>query len=133
MKFHSLWVSLIFLLGLLSLFVSEVILSSEALRAVLTVVGILFLFFATGWRFWRSQQASGERWGIESAFAGLHSMGLASVLLYLAQSEWSVRLGGEVLKNKWPVGAGIIAVAWPAVLVCSLFPWVLMEMALLWP
>lgn len=121
--------TLIFLLGLVLLFVGERLVGTGVVRAVLSGVGGLLLVGAVVQRWVRWVRASGDRRGIERRLLLLDGVGVLGVLLYLAQSDLWARGFGQSLSAGAPRLAGAMAALWPATIAAAVLPLLLAEVA----
>lgn len=122
-------VSLIIGVGLVFLYIGERIVESSTSRAVMSGLGALVLLFALALRFTRSRAAAADRAMVEKWLLWLQLGGVASLLLYLVQSDLWAKIASETLSAHSPKLAGTLAVLWPALLAITACPILLMELA----
>ncbi|MBL9037188.1 MAG: Gldg family protein [Archangium sp.] len=113
--------------GLVFLWAGERVVDGGTTRLVTTVLGILLALAAAAARSLRMGRATSEARQVESTLLALHGLGVFAVLLYFWQSDVFAKVGGQTLETTSPKLAGVLAVLWPAVLVASLAPTLLLE------
>lgn len=122
------WVlSLLYVCGLVLLYIGERIAEAGNTRLVFSAAGMTVLVAICLWRLARSRAAGPERARVEKALLGLHAVGLAALTMYFAQSDALAKLDGGTLEQNWPKVAGALAALWPGVLAVSLLPTLLIE------
>ncbi|HME91790.1 MAG TPA: ABC transporter, partial [Myxococcaceae bacterium] len=121
--------SILYLVGLLSVYLGERIVTPGRMRAAFTVGGVVLLVIAIAVRALRVHGAQGDRRRIELYLLGLYFVGLAGLLLYFAQSDVWARFGAKPLHDSSPRLAVVLAVLWPALVVAALIPLALVELS----
>lgn len=120
--------SLLYGAGMLGLFVSERLIGSGAGRG-LSLIGLVAILAAFGWRIARGRAAKHERKQVEQIVAGLYAVGLFSLLLYGIGSDIGAKLLGQALDRSSPKLATSLQALWPALFVPHAIAIVLVEMA----
>jgi hypothetical protein len=70
----------------------------------------------------RAKRAAADRRAAERMLLALYTLGLASVALYIAQSDLSSTVLGKPLEHDWPKLQTVLAALWPAVWLFSALP-----------
>jgi hypothetical protein len=122
-------VTLTFVAGLLAVFIGERILGVGTGRTVLSWLGVALAVGAVAWRLSRLRSAPADRRAVEGWVLGLYGLGLAALLLYFAQSDAGTAVFGGPLSQKAPKLAVVLAALFPALLLCTLLPLALVEVA----
>ncbi|WP_164007222.1 Gldg family protein [Pyxidicoccus trucidator] len=122
-------VTLVFVAGLLAVFIGERILGAGTGRTVLSALGVALAVGAAAWRFTRMRSAAADRRAVEGWVLGLYGLGLVALLLYFVQSDAGAALFGGALSQKAPRLAVVLAALFPALLLCTLLPLALVEVA----
>lgn len=120
--------SILLVVGLALAWVGERIVDDPTLRGVFTGLGAALAVVALLLRLSKAREA-GSAGAIHRTFALLHGLTLVSLLLYFLRSDLFTKLTGASLLSSSPKLAGALGALWPAVLVLSLFPTLLMELA----
>jgi hypothetical protein len=123
----SFWISILYVLGLLCVYVGERLIATGTSRAVWTAIGLVAVLAALVWRFLRAAGSQGESPRVERLFAKLYGLGAFALLLYFVQSDVGARLFGKPLDQVSGDLAVILSVAWPIAMATSLFPVLLCE------
>ena len=118
--------TLLYFGGMLLAYVGERVIGAGSARA-LTAVGVALIAAAIAVRAARAKRAAVDRRAAERMLLALYAVGLASVALYLAQSDLSSSLLGKPLDRDWPRLATVLAVLWPALWLFSALPVLLGE------
>jgi hypothetical protein len=121
--------SILISVGLALAWIGERIVENPTVRYALTGAGAAMLIAAVVGRFVRSSQSTEGVSRTHRTFALLHVGTLLSFVLYFLQSDLFTKLFGASLISSVPKLAGALAVLWPAVLLASLLPTLLMELA----
>ncbi len=120
--------SILLSIGLLLAWVGERIVESPTARGALTGLGVLLVVGATLVRFLRSRKQTGTQ-SVQSTLAALHGLAVLSLVFYALQSDLFTKLTSHSLESSSPKLAGVFAVLWPAVLLASLLPTLLIELS----
>ncbi len=120
--------SALFGLGLLLVFAGERLIGSGTWRA-LTGVGVVLVLAAIGARALRMKRLDGEARRIESALAALYALAALGLLFYFAQSDLARSVLSAPLEKGSPKLAGALAALWPVLIVLSMVPVAMVEMA----
>jgi hypothetical protein len=124
----AMW-SVIYAVGMLSVFVGERLIGAGSARSI-TGFGVLLVLLAAGLRLARAQKAKGHARSVERSILGLYGLGVLALLLYFLQSDLATSLfAGKMLEKDWPRLAVAFAALWPALALGSLLPLLLVEMA----
>jgi hypothetical protein len=129
---YGVWLLPGYLAGLVLVFVGERIVTSDAVRYALSGLGFLSATATTAVRFARSGAGSGERGRAERVLAFFSAGGLAALGLYFATTETGRRILG-ITAQKPETRAhveGAMMVGWIAILLLSVLPLCLGELAL---
>jgi len=130
MKGRSQFVSIAIVVGLLLIWVGERIVDRGSSQLMASGVGVALIIGAVMLRLVRMGRARAPDFKqVERSLLGLHALALASIALYFWQSDAFAKLGGQTLESSSPKLAGVIAVLWPALLVMSQVPTLLVELA----
>jgi hypothetical protein len=129
---YGAWLLPAYLVGLVLVFIGERIVSSDGVRYACSGLGLLAATVTTAVRFARSGTASGERGRAERVLAFFSAGGLAALGLYFATTETGRRvLGITAAKPETRAHVeGAMQVGWVAVLLLSVLPLCLGELAL---
>jgi hypothetical protein len=122
-------VTLVYVAGLLAVFIGERILGAGTGRVVLGALGVALTLGAVAWRFARMRSAAADRRAVEGWGLGLYGLGLVALLLYFVQSDAGAALFGASLSQKAPRLAVVLAALFPALLLCTLLPLAMVEAA----
>ena len=124
------WVwSVMLVSGLVLGWVGERVVDSGTARAAWSGLGLGLVLLAVGARTWRRSKSKGDRRPIEASLLGLNGALVGALLLYFVQSDLWAKLAGHTLETGWPKLAGCVSALWPALLVASLLPTLLVEMS----
>jgi hypothetical protein len=121
--------TLAYVAGLLAVFIGERILGAGTGRVVLGALGVALALGAAAWRFTRMRSAAADRRAVEGWGLGLYGLGLVALLLYFVQSDAGAALFGASLSQKAPRLAVVLAALFPALLLCTLLPLAMVEVA----
>ena len=120
--------SILLLVGLALGWVGERIVDDPTLRGVFSGLGALLAVTALVLRLMKLKEGGGAG-AVHQRLAALHGLTLVSLLLYFFQSDLFTKLTGAALLSSSPKLAGALGALWPAVLVVSLFPTLLLELS----
>ena len=123
-----LW-SILYAVGLISIYLGERIIGGGRGRWAFTVAGAVVVLAATIVRAIRVATSSRERRRVEGYLLSLELLGIASLVLYFAQSDLWTTLGAKSIQETSPRLAVILAAAWPALMAAALVPLWLVEMS----
>ncbi len=115
--------TLLFGAGLVALYVGERLIGAGTSRGVVSGLGVALVLAALVFRALRWARASGEQRRAEGLLLGLTGVGILALVLYGLQSDLLS------LPQSWPRLATALAALWPAVVLCALFPLLLVELA----
>jgi len=122
--------SVAYALGLVLVFVGERLIGSGKASVAATVLGVLAVAAAAGWKLaQRSKQAPLNR-GPETALLYLYAIGAVALAAYFLSSDVYFHLTGHTLQKAFPKIAAVLATLWPACLVLGTLPVVFVEMSL---
>lgn len=121
--------SILLVVGLVLAWVGERIVEAPSARFGLTGVGAAMLVIVTVARFLRSRRQKAELARVQRLFAAFSALAVVAFVLYFFQSDLFTKLTGASLTSASPKLAGVLAVLWPAMLVISLLPTLLMELS----
>lgn len=123
--------SVLFLLGLVSVFAGERFVGAGTGRSVLTGFGLLLALGATAWRAISSsaRTASADRRRVEQSLLRLYVTALIALALYFAGSDLWLKVAHARLSISSPTLAVVLSVLWPALMALAVIPIVLVEMA----
>src|SRR5690606_20425106 len=129
---YNLWAFVGTLAGWTFLLLGQRVLTAmEGLSTICTWVAILLLFASFGQRLWAMMGAPPDRRTSARAFAILSALGIAALVLYGTTTDW----GREAFGIEKPRAgepdpfADVIDVTWIALLVTSVLPTILGEIA----
>ncbi len=118
------WLSLAFGIGLFFVFLGERIAPVESFRVILTGIGIAAVLATTAARAWTASGSKGARQRIERALFLCHIGSIVALVLYAMTTSWAPdSLSG-------PHAQGALSVLWIVVLIASIVPVLMMEIAL---
>lgn len=120
--------SILLLIGLALAWVGERIVDSTEVRYGLTGIGAMLIVVAVVIRFLRTRDNDGAQ-RIQRTFVLLHGAALLAFVLYFLQSDLFTKLTGAGLSTSVPKLAGALAALWPALLILSLLPTLLLELS----
>lgn len=123
-----LW-SILYAVGLISIYLGERIIGGGRGRWVFTIAGAVVVLAATIVRAIRVAKSSRERSRVERYLLSFELLGIASLVLYFAQSDLWTTLGAKSMQETSPRLAVILAAAWPALMAAALVPLCLVEMS----
>jgi hypothetical protein len=123
----SLW-SALYGVGVVLVYVGERVVGAGSARAA-SGVGAALIATVAGVRLWRAARASDEERGVERIFAALYGVALGALAIYFAQSDLTTGMLSKPLATGYPRLAGVLGALWPALLVGSLIPVLLVELA----
>ncbi len=122
-------VSLLYMAGLVLLFLGERVLGAGTGRGVLSGLGLAGVAGALAWRTVRWRRAHGEARVLERWSLGLFLLGVLGLGLYFLASDVGAVLWGVPLKQQAPRLAGVLLALFPALLTTALLPLALVELA----
>jgi hypothetical protein len=118
------WLSLVFGAGLFFVFLGERLAPVPSLRVVLTVLGIAIVIITTAARAWTASGSKGARQRIERALLACHLGSIVALVIYAMTTSWApTSLAG-------PHAQGALTVLWALVMIASLVPVLMVEIAL---
>ena len=123
-----LW-SILYAAGLISIFIGERIIGAGRARWVFTIAGAVLVLAAVIARALRFATTSGERRRVEGYLLVLNLVGLASLMVYFAQSDVWMTFGAKPLHESSQRLSVVLSALWPALLVAALVPLLLVEMS----
>jgi len=118
------WLSIIFGFGLLLVFVGERLAPTPSIRVVLTGVGVAIVLLITAARGWTTTSTHGSRRRIERMLLICHVASMLALVMYAMTTSW----GPSSLQG--PHAKGALTVLWAVVMVASLVPVLMIEIAL---
>lgn len=118
------WLSIVFGFGLLLILLGERLSTIPSMRVVLTGIGVTCVLLVTASRAWTASGTTGTRRGIERVLLGCHLATVVAIFLYTMTTGW----GPESLQS--PHTRGALTVLWAVVLVASIVPVLMIEIAL---
>ncbi|WP_223643145.1 Gldg family protein [Corallococcus sp. EGB] len=119
-----------FVAGLIAVFVAERVLGAGSGRVALAALGTAVAVAATAWRAVRMISAPAERRALERWVLTLYVVGLAALALYFVKGDVGTALLGAPLSRSAPRLSVVLAVLFPALLLCALVPLAMVEAAL---
>jgi hypothetical protein len=120
--------SIVLTVGLMLAWVGERIVESPTARGLLTGLGSVLVVVAFATRALRAGQASGTR-AVQRSLAALHGVAVLGLACYALQSDLFTKATGASLESSSPKLAGALAVLWPALMLVSLVPTLLVELS----
>jgi hypothetical protein len=126
----TLYPSLLYLVGMLAIFLGERVLDVGRQQTVFTIGGILLLLGAIAIRALRQLKASANYRTPERALLLLYAAGGVAILLYFINAELGLRLTGRALEQSMPRLSGALAALWPALWLAASLPILFVELAL---
>jgi hypothetical protein len=121
--------SILIAVGLGLAWVGERIVENPTARYGLTGVGAAMLVIAVVMRFVRSSSGNAALARTHRLFAMLHVGSLLAFALYFLQSDLFTKLTGTSLAASAPKLAGALGALWPALMLASLLPTLLLELS----
>jgi hypothetical protein len=118
------WLSLAFGAGLLLVFIGERLAPVPSFRVMMTVVGLAVVVIATLARAWAMSGSKGPRKRIERTLFACHAATCVALLLYAMTTSWAPS------SLEGPKAEGALTVLWIAVMIASLVPVLMIEIAL---
>ena len=118
------WLSIVFGVGLLLVFVGERLTTIDSMRVIVSGIGVTMLVLVAAARGWTSSGSSGARKRIERTLLICHLGSLLGLLLYTLTTSW----GPDSLEG--PHARGALTVLWVVVLAASIVPVLMIEIAL---
>ncbi len=118
------WLSLVFGVGLFFVFLGERIAPVESIRVILTGIGIAAVLATTAARAWTASGSKGARQRIERTLFLCHVGAIVALALYAMTTSWAP----ESLEG--PHAQGALQVLWAVIMVASLVPVLMIEIAL---
>ncbi len=130
MKGKSQVISIIVAAGLGLIWVGERIVDRGSSQLIASGLGVALIVVAILLRAMRIGQASGDDFKqVERRLALLHGAAAVAVGLYFVQSDGFAKVAGQTLDTTSPKLSGVLSVLWPALMVASLAPTLLVELA----
>lgn len=129
MKTRSFVWSIVYVVGLVLLFVGERLIGAGGARTVVSGLGTLLVVGATVVRGIRALRASDARRIVETWLLLLMGVGIVALVLYAAQSDVWAKLGGVALEKTSPKLNGVFFALWPALMALCLIPTLLVELS----
>jgi hypothetical protein len=121
--------SVVWALGMVSIFIGERLIGAGGKRTVATVLGLALVLAAIVVRALRARAAAPDRRVVEGTLAGLYALGLVAVLMYVVQSDlWAVAFGKPLEKGS-PKLATALGALWPAIWIAAALPILFVELA----
>ncbi len=118
------WLSLAFGIGLFFVFLGERIAPVDSIRVVLTGIGFVAVIATTAARAWTASGSKGARQRIERVLFLCHVGAVVALVLYAMTTSWAPdSLAG-------PHAQGALTVLWIAVMIASIVPVLMIEIAL---
>ncbi len=124
------WVSLVLGVGLLFMFLGERLFGHESgLRGGLTLIGVVLVIAVTGVRAWTTVSSTGRRRRVEWILLLCHIATLVALVLYALTTNWGMTklTLDEQTATRF---SGAVSVLWASLLVASLVPVLMIELAL---
>jgi hypothetical protein len=118
------WLSLAFGAGLLLVFIGERLAPVPSFRVMMTVVGLAVVVIATLARAWAMSGSKGARKRIERTLFACHAATCVALLMYAMTTSWAPS------SLEGPKAQGALLVLWVIVMVASLVPVLMIEIAL---
>ena len=124
------WPSLIYLGGLVAIFLGERVLDVGQTQTVVTVLGVAGLFVAILARLLRQTRLPAGHRAPERTLLALYLVGLFGIALYFLNSDLLLRLTGRGLEQRMPRLSGALLALWPALLLSGTLPVLFVELSL---
>ncbi len=119
------WLSLVFGLGLLWVFVGERLLFTMSdVRVITTGVGVALILAVTAARAWTTVSTKGARSRVERTLLICHLGTVLGLVLYLMTTSW----GPDSLQT--PKAQGAVTVLWALLIIASVVPVLMIELSL---
>ncbi|MBS1121681.1 MAG: ABC-type uncharacterized transport system [Deltaproteobacteria bacterium] len=119
------WLSLVFGVGLLWVFLGERLLNTmPSVRVAMTGMGLALVFAVTAGRAWTTTSTKGARRRVERALLLCHVGTILALVLYALTTSW----GPDSLHT--PKAEGALTVLWGVLLVASTIPVLMIELSL---
>ena len=123
-------VSIIVVVGLVSLWVGERIVETGTLQMAASGLGVALILVACVIRVMRLMRAPAADFKhVERSLLLLHLLALFATALYFVQSDAFAKLATQRLESTSPKLSGVLSVLWPALMLGSLAPTALIELA----
>ncbi len=126
----AIYPTLLFLGGLMAIFLGERVLDVGETQTVFTVLGVVLVLAAIAVRALRQASGPANYRIPERALLLLYGIGALALLLHFIDSDLAIRMSGRALEQSMPRLSGVLSVLWPALLVASFLPILFVEMAL---
>jgi hypothetical protein len=126
----ALYPSMLYLVGMVAIFLGERVLDIGRTRTVCTVLGVLLVLGAIGARVMRGSVMPTAFRAPERALLLLYAVGAFAVLLFFINSDLLVWLGGRALEQTMPRLSGALAALWPALWLAASLPILFVELSL---
>ncbi len=125
-----LYPTLLYLGGMLAIFLGERVLDVGAPRTVCTVLGVILVLAAIGSRAMRQTVLPPAYRTPERALLLLYAVGAFAVLLYFLDSDLLIRISGRSLEQSMPKLSGVLGALWPALWLGATLPILFVELSL---
>lgn len=122
--------SLVYGLGLLTVFVGQRILVSGGASTGATVLGVVLVGAAVAWQLAVSRRRPAAERGPERALLALYGLGTLALFAFFLSSDVYFHLTGHTLAKTWPRLAAVFGTLWPACMVLGTLPVVFVELSL---
>ncbi len=123
------WVSVLYVAGLVVVFLGERVAGAGLERLVLSGFGLALVVLAGVWRVARVLRTAGDWRVLERWLLGLFLLGGLGLVLYFLQSDAGTSVLGMSLKKQAPRVAVVLAALFPALIASTLLPLALVELA----
>jgi hypothetical protein len=127
---HKALPSILYAVGLVTVYLGERVLDVGKASLVVTVLGLALVLGSTAWRLVEFKQARAPGKAAEKWLALLSGLGLLALVLYFLNSSLTFQLTGKTFEQSSPRLSGIVAVLWPALLISSALPILFGELSL---
>jgi hypothetical protein len=124
------WPSLVYLAGMIGVFLGERVLDVGQLQTAMTIVGVACLLLAIVGRLLRQARLPAAHRAPEATLLALYLVGLVGIALYFLNSDLLVRLSGRGLEQRMPRLSGALLALWPALLLAGTLPVLFVELSL---
>jgi hypothetical protein len=127
---HRALPSVVYAAGLLAVYLGERVLEVGKPSAVMTVLGLLLVVGAFGWRLYLARSARPHGRPAEQWLALLSALGMVALALYFLNSNLTFQLTGHTFEQRWPRLSGMVGALWLALLVAGTLPMLFGELSL---
>jgi hypothetical protein len=124
------WPSLIYLGGMVAIFLGERVLDVGSTQTLVTVLGVAGLLVAILVRLLRQNSLPAAHRAPERTLLALYLVGLFGIALYFLNSDLLLRLSGRSLEQRMPRVSGALLALWPALLLAGTLPVLFVELSL---